>query len=216
MEYSEKEKEIQRVLCSPGVILVYGPAGAGKTLLCLEAAAMQEKGKIIYIDCQNSSFPIERLLQLNRKIGKDALDERIFFINPKDFFEQVRIIKSMTDLRQDISLLVVDNITYLYRLKKGKYGESLVTIRALISQARTLNKVAKRLNIPVIITSHVYARPGQKYKAYGIIGGDILKKSAQRIVALTEAHGMRKMKINEKGKSSEYFFSITENGIKFI
>ncbi|MBI2546263.1 AAA family ATPase [Candidatus Woesearchaeota archaeon] len=213
MEESVNSGLLHDVLGKPGITLVHGPAGTGKTLACLEAVALHAtKGKVIYIDCHVSSFPFERLMQITQ-MNPEKLSQRIFFIHPRTFIEQGNVIKGLQKLHKDIALIVVDNITYLYRLRKGGYGKSFATSKALMEQMEMLAEIAERLKIPVLVTSHVYASPEQSFKQHNVVGGKILERRAAQIIALSEAEGRRKMNVlGETHKA--YYFTITEKGIR--
>ena len=74
-----------------GVIsTIYGPAGSGKTTLCLLCIANISKGKkIIFIDTENG-FSVERLSQITESY-KEILS-RVLFLRPNDFEEQKKWI----------------------------------------------------------------------------------------------------------------------------
>lgn len=209
------EKEMQKIYSSHGIVLIYGPAGSGKSLFCLQAIKLIKdlKGKIIYVDCQSSSFPYLRLKQI---YGKDIEDvkERIFFVHPRNFYEQAKIIENISKLKKRVDIIIIDNMTYLYRLEKGGYGKSYKISKMLIKQIDTLADMAKNLKIPIIISSHVYSIPKETLKEWSIVGGKILEDKADyKIILLNYESKKKAIIINNTGKKSEYLFNINESGI---
>ena len=123
---------------------VYGPAGSGKTLLCLLALLKTaELGKkIIYIDTEGG-FSIERLKQLSSNY-KDIL-EKIVFLRPTSFIEQKKAFEKLKDvINNKIGLVVVDTIAMLYRLELGKSDAVYEVNRELGKQLSYLSEIARK------------------------------------------------------------------------
>ncbi len=210
------EKILKEVYSKPGVKLIYGPAGSGKSLFCLLAIKLRKdkEGKIIYIDCQSSVFPYSRLKQILNSQDLDYIKESIFFIHPKSFYEQSRIIDNVSKLK-DISIIIIDNITYLYRLEKGGYGKAYNISKSLMKQIDTLAYISNNLKIPIVISGHIYSVPNERsMKKFEIVGGQILRKKAVWQIELIESSSERKVIIVQDGKKNEFLFRITENGIE--
>jgi len=98
------------------ITCIYGEPSTGKTTLAKLAAISQaSKGnKVVYIDTEGS-FSVDRIKQLSKEEFDKVLDNIILF-KPKRFSEQNQIIKSLPDMK-NISLIVVDTISYFYRVK---------------------------------------------------------------------------------------------------
>ena len=60
---------------------IYGPAGSGKTLLCL-LALLKVKGKVIFVDTEGG-FSVERLKQLTKDY--EGVLDRVVFLSPTTF-----------------------------------------------------------------------------------------------------------------------------------
>ena len=84
------------------ITTIYGPAGTGKTNLCMMCLANQQK-KTIYIDT-DGGFSVERLKQVCKDY-KEVL-KRILFLRPVNFDEQKRVFERLKKL-------VNEKITYL-------------------------------------------------------------------------------------------------------
>src|SRR3989338_7667150 len=82
------------------VTSIYGPAGAGKTNLCLLAAvAMIQSGKkVIFIDTE-VGIAVERIKQICPTYA-EVLD-RIIFFNPVNFEEQKEIFDRLKEMANE-------------------------------------------------------------------------------------------------------------------
>lgn len=200
------------------ITTIYGPAGAGKTNLAILAAveiAKQGK-KVIYVDTEGG-FSIERLKQVAEN-HKKILD-KIIFLKPTNFEEQKKIFEKLKNLvNQRIGLIIIDTIAMLYRLKL-KGDEIHDTNKELGSQIGLLTEIARKQNIPVVITNQVYSAFELKNKV-NMVGGDILKYGSKCLIELQAGHrGLRKAIIRKHRSiagEKEIFFRIIQNGIESI
>ena len=141
---------------------IYGPGGSGKTNLCMLAAAScaKKNGKVIFIDTEGG-FSIERFKQLfrgDKNLVSEAL-QNIILLKPTSFKEQERNFETLlVEIRRaKISLIIIDSIAMLYRLeladaiKTKEINEIQNVNRNLAKQLRTLNEIARKKNIPIII-----------------------------------------------------------------
>ncbi|MBW3023269.1 AAA family ATPase, partial [Candidatus Woesearchaeota archaeon] len=98
------------------ITTIYGPAGSGKTLLCLLAAiSIAKTKKVIYVDSEGG-FSVMRLKQLTKE-HKKVLDNMLF-LKPTNFKEQKKNFEKLKNLvNDDIGLIIVDSISMLYRLE---------------------------------------------------------------------------------------------------
>src|SRR3989344_1762645 len=102
------------------ITTLYGSAGSGKTNFCLLAAVSQAKKgqKVIFIDTEGG-FSSERVKQM---LGKESGDyekilKNIFLLKPTNFKEQKEAFNQLHKyLKKQVSLIVVDGMTMLYRL----------------------------------------------------------------------------------------------------
>ena len=107
---------------SDTITTVYGPAGSGKTVLCLLCALniTRQGKKVIYVDTEGS-FSVERLKQIALDYQKILYN--IVFLRPTTFKKQAESIEKLNELVNDkIGLIVVDTISMLYRLER-KFGD---------------------------------------------------------------------------------------------
>jgi len=151
-----------------GVITtIYGPAGVGKTNMCLMCLANNTDKKVIYIDTEGS-FSVDRLKQLTED-HENAL-KNVIILKPIDFNEQKKVFEKLKSLiNTKISLLIVDSMAMLYRLEIGKSKDAIRANRELGVQLANLIQIARKFNIPVLLTNQVYSDLEEKDK-YKLVG----------------------------------------------
>lgn len=211
---------------------IYGPGGSGKTNLCMLAAAACAKkgGKVIFIDTEGG-FSIERFGQLfkgNEKLIKEAL-ENIILLKPTNFSEQERNFEILLSeiKRTKISLIVIDSIAMLYRLeladaiKTNEIREIQNVNRNLAKQLRTINEIARKKNIPVVITNQVYSSyskedADENSKVINMVGGDLLKYWSKCLIEIEHSMGRRKVILRKHRSLPEktMSFEIVNEGIR--
>ncbi|MAG07563.1 DNA repair and recombination protein RadB [Candidatus Pacearchaeota archaeon] len=210
------------------ITTLYGPAGCGKTNFCMFATAEQanKNNKVIFIDTEGG-FSIDRFNQLLPN-NNQAL-KNILLLKPTNFEEQKKAFTTLSKelkTNSNISLIIVDGMTMLYRLElsKDKDDNTIYNInKELAHQLRTLNEIARKKLIPIIITNQIYYtfqkeeewREGKERTA-NIVGGDILKYWSKCLIELQNRGGRRKI-ILKKHRSlpeKELQFIITNSGIR--
>ena len=217
------------------ITTIYGPAGSGKTNFCMLAAVSQAKkgNKVIYIDTEGG-FSVERFRQLVGEDYKESL-KNILLLKPTTFEEQkesfFRLLKEMKS-NTKVSLIIVDGMTMLYRLelaeaREGEKEQSRRKIQEINSQLakqmRILAEIARKKNIPVIVTNQVYSEflseeefKAGKERGVSMVGGDILKYWSKTIIELKNERG-RKRAILKKHRSlreKELVFEIVDRGVR--
>ena len=198
------------------ITTIYGPAGSGKTLLCILCAigvARQGK-KVIYIDTEGG-FSVERLQQI-AKDYKKVLDN-ILFLKPTNFEEQKKSFRILKDMINDkIGLIIVDTISMLYRVEIGKSNNIYEVNRELGEQLSYLSQISRKKSIPVVIANQVYANFEEKDKV-NMVGGDLLKYSSKALIELKITQQGNRNLILTKHRSipekKEIYFKIVETGI---
>ncbi len=195
---------------------IYGGAGCGKTILCMQAASscIDKNGKpAVFIDTEGS-FSVERFCQINKKENLD----KIIIKDAKDFGEQIKAIEKLKEIveKNDAGIVIVDSMVALYRLSKiGEDGAIQKANVELSAQFLMLSKIARTYNIPVIITNQVYTN--FETGELELVGGDIPKYSSKCLVML-EKQGVGKrravlMKHRSKLEGEESFFEVNNKGI---
>ncbi len=198
------------------ITTIYGPAGSGKTILCLLCAvntARKDK-KIVYVDTEGS-FSLERLKQIALDYKK--ILSKVVFLRPTSFEEQKRSFEKLKDLVDErIGLIIVDTIAMLYRLELGKSEDVYEVNRELGKQIAYLNEIARKKHIPVLITNQVYSDFDEKDKV-SIVGGDLLKYGSKCLIELQITPGNNRRAILKKHRSivqeKEITLKIVNGGI---
>lgn len=214
------------------ITTIYGPGGSGKTNLCLLAIVSRaSKGeKVILIDTEGgfSSERVSQLVDKNKELLEKTL-QNIFILKPTSFEEQEQAFETL--LKQiktgNISLIVVDSIAMLYRLElgdaiKSQESEQIQAVnRKLANQLRILNEIARKQNIPVLVTNQVYSSFTKSEdevteKQVSMVGGDLLKYWSKCIIELKNQNGKRKLilKKHRALPEKELAFEIYDFGIR--
>ncbi len=204
------------------VSVIYGGSGSGKTNFCLLAAVSQAKkgNKVIYVDTEGG-FSVERIKQLAFE-DNDKVLKNIFLLNPTNFKEQQDAFEKINEyLKKEVSLIIVDGMTILYRLDfaeaREKNNGDVNKINAeLVRQIKTLAEIARKRNIPVIVTNQVYNWEDDNGKEKRMVGGDILKYWSKCHIELNNSNGKR-MAYLRKHRSlaeKELEFQIVNSGVK--
>lgn len=201
------------------ITTIYGPAGSGKTLLCLLCMikVAESNKKVIYVDTEGG-ISTSRIKQLTPNYQK--LLEKIIFFSPVSFDEQKKVFEKLKNIIDNrIGLIVVDTIAMLYRLEIGKTDEIYDTNRELGQQLSYLSEIARKKNIPLLITNQVYADFENKNNV-NMVGGDLLKYSSKCLLELQKGKNSCRNIIVKKHRSipegKEISYRIVEKGIEEI
>jgi DNA repair protein RadB len=212
------------------ITLFYGPAASGKSNFVMLAAchlAKKDK-KIIFIDTEGS-FSLDRVKQIAGGIPEFIL-KNIIILKPTNFFEQKKaFFKLLKEYKsRNVGLIIVDSMVMFYRLEladaRKKGIEEIRNVNnELANQMNALYEIARKENIPVIITTQVYNDflneedwlSGKK-AGVNLVGGDILKYWSKCIIELQNKNGKKKA-ILRKHRSLpevELNFDICNEGIR--
>jgi DNA repair protein RadB len=201
---------------------IYGPPGSGKTnlvLLCIVNSVLASRKKVIYIDTEGN-FSIARFRQLCPQAYKEAM-QQIIFLRPINFEEQAKAfekLRSIVDERK-IGLIVLDSAAMLYRLELGRNKDVYSVNREFGVQLSYLTEIARRKQIPVLVTNQVYADFDDQNNVK-IVGGDILRYASKCLIELRRLHDGTRLAILRKHRSLPdnriTGFKITETGIEEV
>ena len=179
----------------------YGPPGSGKTNIALKMLVQCAKNgkKAVFIDTEGG-LSIERMKQ----ITGDQFDEiagNIIVLEPTTFEEQDEAIKkieySLKSGEENIDLIILDSAVALYRLKDG--GQTEIN-RDLSKQMGLLSMIARKYDIAVVVTNHIYSI----FDEEGVIepvGGTILKYWSKIIIELVKDENGERFAILKRHRS---------------
>lgn len=211
------------------ITMFAGPAGSGKTNLCILASCSQAKDnkKVIFIDTEGG-FSVERVKQI---VGDkyESILENIFLLNPTSFEEQRKsFVQLLHELKKEqVSLIVIDGMAMLYRLELGDAIQSKDDLkikevnREVARQMRVLSEIARKKNIPVLITNQVYGsfvseddwKKGVE-REMNIVGGDLFKYWSKCIIELKNFGGRKAVLLKHRSLApKEMNFEIRNEGI---
>ncbi len=202
------------------VTVIYGGPGSGKTNFCMLAAVSQAKkgNKVIFMDTEGG-FSSERVKQMVNGDGDvNSVLKNILLLNPTNFNEQKDAFKKLNEyLKDEVSLIIVDGMTILYRLDfasaREKDDDSYRKINAeLVSQMKTLAEIARKKKIPVLVTNQSYKWEDERR----MVGGDILNYWGKCIIELINDNGKRIafLRKHRSLREKELEFKISNSGIK--
>ncbi len=215
------------------ITTLYGDAGTGKTNFCVLAAVSQAKKgkKVIFIDTEGG-FSSERVKQICKSLNIDykKILQNIILLRTPDFKEQKKNIlelEKQIKKSNNISLIIIDGMTMLYRLELSESRSDIEQIREINSelakQLKILAHISMKKEIPILITNQAYSEflqeedflSGKKAEKR-MVGGDILKYWSKCIIELQNEKGKRKavIKKHRSLREKELSFIINDSGIK--
>jgi DNA repair protein RadB len=198
--------------------LLYGVAGSGKTNLCLQVARNVARGgkKVVYVDTEGVS--LDRLRQMCGA-DFDEVVRRILISEPYSNEEQEKLIESavrIVEASEDFGLVAVDSMTMHYRLTLRH--EDPEERRSLTRQVARLLRVARKTEIPVLLTSQVYTDIDRE--TIEPLGGHMLTHNCKTLVRLEKiGPAMRRavrVKHRHLAEGEAVKFRLTERGVEDV
>lgn len=187
---------------------VFGESGSGKTNLCVQVAAeiAKDGDKVVYIDTEKGFSP-ERFTQV---ASEDAL-ENVILAEPFEFEQQEERINSLQEVIEDEEpqpeAVVVDSLVSLYRLQAK--GDQIQEVNQRLSQQMSeLSKIARKYNVPVLVTNQVYTSFDED--ELELVGRDVPRYWSKCLLKLSNVdNGIRKAEIEKhrsipEGKSTKF------------
>jgi len=191
------------------VTLIYGEAGAGKSNVCLQLArnVISSGKKVAYIDTEGLSYD-----RLNQVFGNSEMAKSLLVFDVHSFEEQSDKIDKVVKIPPDIlGLVIVDSMTMFYRLN---YDDVKVR-NDFMRQIEVLLGLARRNDVPVLITSQVYSNIATG--GIEFLGGHPMSHNSKTIIRLDKkGNSVRtaviiKHRSLPEGRSANY--RITATGI---
>ncbi|HNQ32626.1 MAG TPA: DNA repair and recombination protein RadB [Methanoculleus sp.] len=197
---------------------IYGEPASGKSTFCLMAAvaSLRAGNSVIYIDTEG--FSVERFAQVAGGHAAEFAD-RLYLFEPIDFAQQGAMIADTEALlrKKDgapVDLLVMDSMTALYRTELDLGREA---VRRLSHHVIKLLGLAKKYDIPVLITNQIYVDV-ERDRVSGL-GGTALEHISKAIVRLEKRDSVRRAMLRKHRSRPEgisFDFVITEDGIRAV
>jgi len=191
----------------------FGEAGSGKSTLCLMAvvSVLRNGGGVVYIDSEG--FSIERFSQI---AGDSTLEyaKRLYVFEPGTFAEQGLMIAESEKLIKsgNAHMIVLDSATALYRVEQMDTKDAL---SMLSRQMMVLLGIAKRYDIPILITNQVFMDI-EHHRLSGL-GGTALSHISKAIIRVEKYEGFRRavvFKHRSQAEGNLWEFVITGDGVR--
>ena len=204
-------------LDSDAITEVYGEAGTGKTIFCLQVAVRvaQEGHWVVYIDTEGLS--VDKLETLAAG-GLPRVLEHLLISSPSTLDEQTRAVDAATRMARDrsrpVGLIVVDSMTMHYRLELGGKDEEAAR-RSLGLELAQLVSAALQVPVPVLVTNQVWRKVGEG--TLEPVGGSFLNHAAKTILRLDRLSGEWRRAVLMKHRSrpeGSVEFRITDQGLR--
>ncbi|GEM_PF-5147164 len=177
-------EELMKMLSTPGLVLVYGPEGSGKSTLVmyLLSKTVSSNDKVLLYDSSNA---IEVFRRLGPKVGEKFV-KRVFRVPIRDWREQKKWILRFGLIPKEFKKFVFDEFTFPYLLQLFKIRDDIKRYmklhRELIFQAAYLRYVSQNSSQTVFIVT--------KERSTGEpLGGTPLKKIASTSIRLCKTKG---------------------------
>lgn len=197
---------------------IYGEPASGKSALCLLAVvtALRAGNSVVYIDTEG--FSVERFAQITGERA-ESLADRLYLFEPLDFTQQGAMIADAEGLLRrngtaPVGLLVVDSVTALYRTELSLGRE---TVRTLSHQMVKLLGLAKKYDLPALITNQIYVDV-ERDRISGL-GGTALEHISKAIIRLERKNSIRRavlVKHRSRPEGISFDFVITQDGIRAV
>lgn len=208
----------------PGFIAaISGGSGGGKTQLCFQAMinAVEHTGlPAIYIETEPGRYRPSRLSNL---ASKEDTQSKIHKVEAHDLDSQLKAIDKIKNNygKSDLSMVVIDSFTARFRLSdKFESRSDLQSRSKLIGKHLTrLEDLAKKLDIPAVITAQVYGNPGGYGSPEAMYGGSLMQHTVGCIVQMKKAQGsLRKAKLtgHPGQEDAECHLTITDEEIRSV
>jgi len=208
----------------PGLIAaISGGSGGGKTQVCFQAMtnAVEETGKpAVYIETEPKRYRPKRLANL---ASEEETQSKINRIKANDLDSQLKAISKVknTYSEGELSMVVIDSFTARFRLSDDFETRADLQSRSkLIGKHLTrLERLASKLDIPVIITAQVYGNPGGYGAAEAMYGGSLMQHTVGCVVYMQKAQGsLRKATLtgHPGQEDGECHVTISDEGVRSV
>ncbi|MEM1530934.1 MAG: ATPase domain-containing protein [Candidatus Bathyarchaeia archaeon] len=213
------DKALDGGLQPGGLTLIYGEAETGKTSLAIQCSvnAARMEYKTIFIDTDGTFSP-RRLMQIAPR-DFNEISQSIILFTPSTLEEQSKLLDDLEKyISRSVGLIAFDTITSLYRLETVSREDAFKANREINRQAAMLSHIAKRFQIPVLITSQVRSVLTDVEALIEPVASRVLRYWSTAIVGLyrTSRHGVVRAIVERSSgveKKITLYLSIGEEGV---
>lgn len=180
----ELPERLIEIIRAPGVILVYGPEGSGKSTLVmyLLSKTVFPEDRVLLYDSSNAVDIFRRLVS---KVGEEFI-KRVFRVPVRDWEEQKRWVLRLSFIPKEFKKVVFDEFTFPYLLELLKIRDNIKHYmklhRELIFQAAYLRYLSLNSNQTVFLIA-------TEGPAGDPLGGVSLKKVSSISIKLHKIEG---------------------------
>jgi DNA repair protein RadB len=201
---------------SGAITELYGEAASGKTNACLQLARNVARAgrKVAFIDTEGVS--VERLAQMCEG-DAEAVRRGILFFEPFSLREQEQVVEKAARLAAsspEVGLIVLDSATLHYRVTLSG-TDGVRERRALAAQLQLLASVARKRDLPVVITNQVYT--DIETDLLEPVGGQLVRHITKAVVRFEKVSpGLRRaviVKHRSLPEGADALFRIEERGL---
>ncbi len=189
----------------------YGPPSSGKSNISILATvnAVKSGFRVAFIDPEGS-FHLGRVEQVSGDHFEKVL-ENVSLLEPESLEHQTQIIRSV--IGRDYRLIVVDPITYHYRLELDRANPEQANIE-LGKQLAMLSWHARKKNAAVVVTNQIYSdfKGGYEPLAREVMGYNAKVRVELNVVGQYRTAKLVKHISRQTGKIVR--FTITSSGIE--
>lgn len=172
------------------VALIYGKSGKGKTQLAFSTLVENSaEGTAVYIQTENQSKGIAERL---RDLSPDEGDlDNIHIYEAYSIEDQYATYQKVAEEVEDPQVIVVDSFTAQFRMNekfdgRESFGERSAAIGRHLNE---LGRIARLLEVPVVMTGQVYPTP-QAYEKQDVPwGGEKMKHFISYFVRMSSGQG---------------------------
>lgn len=215
---------------------VVGPAGLGKTQLCLQLSVLAclerqaEGGSVVYLDTEKK-FSSRRMAQIARERFPDAFPSeeavaalmgRVLVYNPTSSQALLSTLQSLeaTMIDHRVRLLVLDSAASLARADFAP-GSLPDRQRMLGQQASRLKYLAEAFRIPVLVTNQVTTHLGEGSGSAGHLTaalGTMWAHAVNTRLVLESAAGSRFVRIAKSpaAPNAAFAYRVTGSGLELL
>lgn len=190
-------RRLAEVLAWPGVVLVYGAAGVGKTTLALEFIKDYCSSKCLFVSTEGLEF-VFRAEQMKIDTSRIRVYEALWYT---DFLE----ILAHKDLAL-YDIVVVDSVNAFVRLDTQKAYNVTLLLSA------SLYKLSEDYGVPIVETAQVHSIE-ESYEPVAMKGLGVWSHNIIRLDYVSP--GRRRLSV-EKPDALELEFRIGEGGIEWL